>query len=253
MLRQFRDLLRACLGEAPGGLGHRFASPIQQGRSNSGVPQVINSGSPVTILNLTDGQFVKQGDNGLASIHVSIDVGEPNDIGEQVPNNVLRLLVYWQSGNAGGVAPIDATRGSMIVVGGDNVVRIEAYMESVISGAPLVIYAPVTVQANVHWEGSVNPKSAMYAPPFVTLVAATPSDWISIPNQAESMITLSPEPDLFPDLLAEFSTDETDSGIKYATRDPNANGTPIVQGVNFVRFTHDTEGMTVCPVFQHYI
>jgi hypothetical protein len=59
------------------------------------------------------------------------------------------------------------------------------------------------------------------------------------------------QPAALPTLDMEFSvTNLATNGTKYVTRNPNANGTPIVQGVRFFRFVNGS--MTDIDVFATF-
>ncbi len=223
----------------------------------AGGADVLADGKEVTIVEA--GHASSAGCDGLATVHVSCaDIDGPIPVaGEETQNAMVRLTIRWQSGCGGGEFEVDCTQGTMFTVGGSEVIGVTARLVSTIEGVPLVPWAAKRVEANVHWSGSTYGE-AMMSLPSVTLVeiaegSPLASPFQRIPLQAKSMIALGTSPALFPGLTAEFSTsdDVSGTGVKYATLNPNANGTPIVHGVEFVRFRSDA-AQTVFGVFELY-
>lgn len=255
MRNAVRDELRECLGLAPDRAG-QLASPYEQGVSNSGAAVVTNADQSVSIITLKRPQMVNAGCEGLASVHVWVgDVG-PQLAADETVNSRLQLLVSWQSGNGGGEdVLVDATRGSYFTVGGATALNVSAKFVTTKSGFATVPLIAKRVEVTVHWRTSINPVKAMITLPTIdTPEAGGPGAFMRIPQHAISMIALSPTPLLLPRLQADFAQSAVAGTIRYATLNPNANGTPIVHGVEFVRFDQlDDITMQVVPTFQLWI
>lgn len=221
--------------------------------------EVFPDGHPQQVLKISLKEVQPAGYHGLSSVHVfaADKTPAPFDI-NLPPNQMLLLDVSWQSGLAGGQATIDATRGTFFTVSGSAAITINARLVSSIEGEPIFPWSSKLVEASVHWGTSISPKSAMVTTP--TQLLAFPdfiSDYIPIPQQATSMIALTSEPVFLPGLVANFFTSNlhpAEVALKYKTINPNANGTPIVHGVEFVRFTQrDAEEMRVFPTFELWL
>ena len=216
---------------------------------HSGPETVVTPDTPGRILKIAQQQVTPGGYEGLASVHVAVKDVEVVPPGQQPANAMLLLDVSWHSGLAGGEQTIDATRGCFFTVGASNALNITARLVSSVEGEPVVAWASKLVAANVHWLGSINPVKAKITSPSIVLAPDVPSAFIPIPLQSESMMAYTLEPGLLDTLVAEFSTSDLASGIKYRTLNPNANGSHIVHGVEFVRFV-SPEAMTVFADFE---
>lgn len=219
----------------------------------SGTLKELKVGDEAGLLKVDIAQVQPDGFQGLASVEVTVKDVTAIALAEgDVANGVVMLDVTWQSGIAGGEMTVDATRGTCFAVGGMNAVNIRARWASA-DGGPIKIAATKRLEATVHWLGSISPKAAKVTLPSVTLAGGgAASAWLPIPLQAESMIALSTVPASLPGLIAEFSGANGAAGVgstRYRTLNPNANGTPIVAGVEFVRFT-GPDAMVVTPVFE---
>lgn len=188
---------------------------------------------------------------GMASVQVHVTNRNENPQLEIGANASLVLFVKWQSGASGGEMHVDATRGATFALNGTNSIEIYARYESAVLGQPLVTFCDKFVEANVQWLGSISPKECFRSLPTVGLAPGVPSDWYLIPKMALGMLAFSTTPANYPTLLAEFSTvsNNVTGSLKYATLNPNANGSPIMHGVEFVRFTSPVE-MDVFPMFE---
>jgi hypothetical protein len=212
-----------------------------------------------SILKIDLKTVVPLGYQGMATIHVQVQDAEIVPVetrADPPPNAMLLLDLRWQSGAAGGEYTTDGTRGAVLTVGGTDTIELDARLVSSVQGEDVVAYATKRVEATVSWYTS-GTKDGMDALPMLDLAAPEPpattvtSDWFPIPLGARSMIALSDTPTGFPTLVAEFATNNDAGGtaIKYRTLNPNANGTPIVLGVEFVRFV-STVAMRISPVFE---
>lgn len=197
------------------------------------------------------------GYDGLASVHVYESDVDILGTGLENTNSRLVLEVSFASGDAGGGSNvstilgrqpifIDATRGAYFTVPGSNTIRVEAYLQSSVAGAPLSIFATKRVEASVHWRTSINPIKSRWSPPSISLTAGVPSAFVQIPRQAESMIALTNNPAALGTLTAHFATDNTGtSGPKYSVINPFVNSAPITSGVEFVRYTSTAGDHTI--------
>ncbi len=192
--------------------------------------------------------------HGCCSIHIDEWDLEALDTHDQEPNQYLVADVTYATEGRGGEFTVGLTRGTVLSVGGVDVISIKAYFQSNLLGEPLVVPFAKRVQATVTWPTSFNPKEAKFSLPGVLAEnldgVAVPTAWFKIPRQAESMMVLTDVPTALPALVAEFSSsDIAGTTVLYRTLDPNANGTPIEAGMEFVRFTSTTL-MRVVPVFS---
>lgn len=248
---KLRDLLFECMGMVPPDQGARYATAVQIGGSNSGPSVTVRDGaSRQTVLQIQQPQMMAQGCNGMATVQVFVQDGAVLNATEG--NEVLRLEVSGQSGTAGGTFYVDATKGALFSVSGDNVIEVKAFLESSVAGEPLVVSREKIVQANVHWGTSMSPQGELYASSMLVIAEAGNSDWVAIPHGAKGMIVVTSDATLLSALTAEFSTTPDDAGFKYEVLDPASNGCPIVLGVNYVRFV-TTGAINIGPVFQYYI
>lgn len=198
--------------------------------------------------------------HGMCSIHIDEwDLDRVTPAGE-FPNQYLVADVTYGTGDGntgggrGGEFTVGLTRGTVIAVGGVDVISVKAYFVSSRLGEPLILDTTKRVQATITWPTSINPKEAKFSLPSFELVAVdgvgVPSILFRIPRQAESMLVQTDTPAGLPTLLAEFfNTNVVGGPVNFATLDPNANGSIIENGVEFVRFT-STVNMRVTPVFS---
>lgn len=227
-------------GANPFGAQPRPARPVEFGIGYSGNTEVRHVDRDFGVLNNPFKEVVPNGYAGLAAVHIfvsDLELAPPSDI---IPNAVLVGELSWQSGRGTGQQLIDLTRGHLISVGGTSYVGLRVRLVSSILGQPTQAFHFKRVEATINWFGhSHNPGKV--ATPAVTLLANTASDFEPIPLQAREMIAYATDPASLPNMIAEFSTTPAadGSGVKYATLNPNANGSDIEQGVGFVRFTTD--------------
>lgn len=184
---------------------------------------------------------------GLAS--VSIDertVAE--QLGESPANQRTLVHLSWKTGNSGGDATVDATRGSMFTISATENVEADVEIANIIDGGTFgnVGQASFTKRVGItcHWGGSVNPKPAYLTSYRIQITAGVPTALFLIPRYARAVIVLSPTPANLPGLLMNFHTDNgTTPTTNYQTLDPNANGTPIVHGSEYISLNHPTANM----------
>lgn len=206
------------------------------------------------LLHVARRELMPNGYHGVASVHLwskDIAVTESAEANEQ-----LVAEVSWQSGDGGGEEIIvDLTNGSVFTVNATTALNIRAFYRSSVEGVPVVGRATSRVEAAVAWYTSISPKAAKATQPGVAIGAAAQSAAIAIPQQAESMIALSPTSSQYPTLIADFFTSSTaGAGSRYQVTNPFVNGVPIVQGVKFVRFTNGgAGGMVVFPAFELWL
>jgi hypothetical protein len=218
---------------------------------------VRGDGQPIVIFDLGASSCLTPDPNGrfgMASIHIDVYDVDIQPFNESARANAMLLVdVRYATAGIGGEFTIDCTRGRILAVGGCDVIHLSARLASAIAGEAISPYATKRVTATLHWPTSISPKEVGVTLPSVDLTAVdgvgVPSAWFQIPRQAEEMLVYSPQPALFPTLLAEFAhSNAAGSPVRYATLDPNQNGTKIRHGVEFVRFTSPT-AMTVFPDF----
>lgn len=191
------------------------------------------------------------GCDGIASVHVGVrDTGDVFMVGRT--NGMLQLTISWGAGRGGGDAVVDATQGTTFTVAATHALTIDAALVSAIEGLDLNAYVAKRVEVSVHWGTSFNPKPAYCSLPAVTLAAGVASSFYRIPKQARAMMLCSDDHARLAATTAEFSCDSTATSIIYETIDPNANGTPIGHGVEFVRFT-SPQTQLVTPKFELYL
>lgn len=192
--------------------------------------------------------------HGFCSIHIDewdLDAVET----ALVPNQYLIADVKYATEGKGGEFSVGITRGTVLAVGGVDVISVKAYFVSNTLNAPLVINMTKRVQATITWPTSINPKEAKFSLPGFQ---ATSGDgipiataWFRIPRQAESMLVQTDIPTLLPTLRAQFANSNIAGAVvNFETLDPNANGTIIESGVEFVRFLNPGATMRVVPIFS---
>jgi hypothetical protein len=224
------------------------ARPTQQ--QNGGVAAEVGDENPVGILKVHQSPLVGAGYEGMATVHVSVKDARIDEEFRSGMNAKLVVDVAWQTQRGGGEATIDAQHGCVFTIGGVDSIEVSARLEKAIFADDFVGAVVKRVEAVVHWMTSVNPKSARYTFPGITLLAATASEWIRVPPQAESMLVFSDTPASLATLLAEFAMADSGASVLYRTVNPNANGT-ILDGADFVRFTGDAQ--IVFPSFQLWL
>lgn len=192
--------------------------------------------------------------HGFCSIHIDewdLDAVTP---ALEFPNDYLVADVTYATDGRGGEFSVGLTRGTVIAVGGADVISVKAYFQSNRFEEALSVAMTKRVQATITWPTSINPKEAKFSLPGVLAQnldgEAIPTAWFRIPRQAESMLVQTDVPTALPALVAEFSdTNVAGAPVLWRTLDPNANGTIIESGIEFVRFTSTTL-MRVTPIFS---
>lgn len=237
----------------PYGAQPRPAMPYEVFGYSGSCEEVLGSGKSFQVLKWAATNTQPQGFSGLSSVHISTkDVTQISN-SQDAPNGQLVIDVSWQSGIGGGEAiGIDATRGTFFTVSGVSALNISARFVSSVAGEPIKLWATKRVEAVINWGTSISPKSAKVTLPSIALDGINGSGFFPIPPQAESVIALTRSPAQLPALEMRFSTDNAADGIKYATLNPNANGTPIVHGVEFVQF-FSPQPMIVAPCFELWL
>jgi hypothetical protein len=191
--------------------------------------------------------------HGMCSIHIDEwDVTRVRDSGA-VTNQYLVADVKYATEGRGGEFSVGITRGTILAVGGVDVISVKAYFQRARLEEELLIEFTKRVQATITWSTSISPKEAKFSLPGVLATnldgVAVPTAWFRIPRQAESMLIQTDNPAALPGLFADFANSDAAGSILFSTLDPNANGSLIEGGVEFVRFRSPTL-MRVTPTFS---
>lgn len=192
--------------------------------------------------------------HGCCSIHIDEWDLNPVSHGGEFPNQYLVADVTYATEGRGGEFSVGLTRGTVIAVGGVDVISVKAYFQSSRLEEALILGTTKRVQATITWPTSFSPKEAKFSLPGVLAEnldgIAVPTAFFRIPRQASAMMVQTDVPTALPALVAEFAnTDVAGGPINFRTLDPNARGTAIENGVEFVRFTSTTL-MRVVPIFS---
>lgn len=240
-------------GNNPWGADPRLASMQEFGIENSGFNKEIKAGPALQqVCRITLAEVVPAGYTGLATLHIWVrDVTVTSEAvrAETPPNAMLIGEVSWQAGRGSGRQMLDLTRGHKFSVGGHAVVNLACNLVSSVAGEPVVPYATKRVEVTVHWGGGGADRLATYSLPSRDLEEATESEWERIPEQVRDHMALTLEPQALSGLVAEYASADDAAAIRYRTLNPNANGTPIVGGVEFVRYVSPT-AMNVRSVYN---
>lgn len=238
-------------GANPFGYPPRASRGAEHGVGYSGPSTLVRPGDKTQILNIAIADIVPNGYYGMASVHISaedVDVSTS----EAAKNAKLVAHVHYQSGASGGDFDIDLTRGHIFAVGATSAINIECELVS-IDGAddPAITFATKKVETTVTWGTSVNPKEAIMTTDTVHIIAGGgASAFLPIPRQARSMIAQGDVSTGFPSLVAVFTNSNVGPRILHTQTNPNANGTIISQGMEFVSFVNPTVSMDVFGVFE---
>jgi hypothetical protein len=185
----------------------------------------------------------------MCSIHIDEwDEGPPIEARVDTANQYLVADIRYATEGRGGEFTVGLTRGTILAVGGVDVISIAAYFISGEVDAALVVAQPKRVQATITWPTSISPKEATIALPSITLAAGVASAFFKIPRQAASMVAYSNDSTHLATLRADFATTANAATIVYSVLNPNANGSNVERGVEFVRFSNVANDL-VTPVF----
>lgn len=191
--------------------------------------------------------------HGCCSIHIDEWDENPVTPGGEFPNQYLVADVTYATEGRGGEFTVGLTRGTVLSVGGVDVISVKAYFQSSRLEENLILAMTKRVQATITWPTSFNPKEAKFSLPGVLAEnldgVAVPTAWFRIPRQAQNMLVQTPTPAFLPTLTAEFANSNIAGvPVNFATLNPNANGSIIENGVEFVRFSSPSL-MRVVPTF----
>jgi len=194
--------------------------------------------------------------SGVVTVQISVRDAEPAPGGAPGYDAPCRLVIYvsWGTGIGGGNAQIDATKGAVFTLGAVTSLSMYASILSIDDDGPIhpiIGFRPrdKIVEAVLLWNSAISPKESFFVPPRVDLVAGVESVAIPIPDQAISFLALARDPTILPTLEARFFHSTVVLLPSYATLNPNANGTPIVGGVRYVKLFSPVGGI-VTPVFE---
>lgn len=190
--------------------------------------------------------------HGFCAIHIDEwDEGQAVGGRLETSNQYLVADVTYATEGKGGEFTVGLTRGTILGVGGVDVISIKAYFVSGVFGVPLVVSQPKRVQATITWPTSPSPCDAYISLPSIDLEAGVASDWFKIPRQAKSMIAQITDPTHQATLFADFAPTASVATLAFVTQNPVANGTVIDRGVEFVRFRGDAPNL-ITAVFEIY-
>lgn len=194
--------------------------------------------------------------DGLGMVHVDVTDAELLDTGEEVPNAVLVLDLWWQTGDGGAdgsaggqlnTTPepliVDCTRGTLFAISATDALRVDARFTSSGPLLPdgsepeLIVGATKRVEATVKWGGSINPKKGYAVLPQITLAPDVASEWFRIPKQVRKAGVLTSDDSRITVMTAEFAREANPGAIAITTVDPVTLLTPIVAGVEWMRVT----------------
>jgi hypothetical protein len=190
---------------------------------------------------------------GTPTVHVDIQDLEAQRAGDEVHQRVS-LYVLWQTGQAGGEAEIDATRGCQFSVGGLQSVKIKAQIRAVDFDGNVRPRARVRLEANVCWKTAASPKPCFCVLPRVSLAAGVEGPIQRIPRQAASMIAQVFDPTVAGNLTAIFRySNVAGQPPAFRVANPLANGAIVCGGAEFVSFLQVGAAQLVVPTFQLYL
>lgn len=223
--------------------------PLRPGeeRQYSGFTREVRVGHPERIA-IDLAKIAPAGYTGLAALSIAVKDVSAEPAAPPVAaaeNTVLIGNVSWGSGGRGGSMLVDLTRGGLIPVGGTDHIGIDLELVSSIVGEAPVLWRTKRVEVTVNWFGNAN-ENPSYTSPGIRMGGAGPSDYFAIPPMASTVIVDTDTPATLATLFLELSTnrDPAGSGIKYRTPpNPNATGTKIHSGVEFVRFVTPGAGI----------
>lgn len=229
------------------GIGPTPRSQIQDPRMGG-----QNSLPPATVLAVTPPQTVKRVkvlevnapldcvNRGMATVHISA-----RDASTRIVTGTNQRLVgtvEWQTGNAGGSAPVDLTQGGVFSVAGAQVVRVYATLESneldTESGqlVPLIPGQDKLLEGCVQW-GSSTFQPAYYSTPLVT-IGGGPSLLLPVPPQARRILAWSNTAGTtLTAMMRDASGTVPIYSADFQRTTAGANGTPIVNGAETLTLT----------------
>lgn len=180
---------------------------------------------------------------GLASVMINTYITGHSSTEAGTINAKLIAHVAWQNQLAGGNAIVDVTRGALFTVSGSTSVDIDVQVvptdsNAIFAGGIGIPYYIRSCEATVNWVGSINPVKAYNTSDTIRLTAGVASALIPIPQFAESVMVVSDDPAQLPNLTLSFVNGNIGTpATRYATINPNANGTPIGAGAEYVQLT----------------
>jgi hypothetical protein len=242
-------------GDNPFGARPRPSNSAELGIGYSGVRTILAPGDKAQVLKITIRDIVPNGYYGMATIHVSVEDDQILPAQQTAPNTKVVGHVNYQSGGGGGDFDVDLTRGTVMAVGATSAINITCEFVATDGNpaTPLIAFAKKKIETTVSWGTSANPKAAIMTGDTVLLQPGIPSAFQKIPRQARDMILQGTNSAQFPAVTATFaSTNLGGAGnIKGDTLNPNANGTVIGDGFEFVQFTLAAGNpMSVFPVYD---
>ncbi len=188
--------------------------------------------------------------HGMCSLHLDEwDDGPAEPFHEfPIPNQYLMADVTYATEGRGGEFSVGLTRGTILAVGGVDVISVKAYFVSGVADAALVVSQAKRVQATVTWPTSINPKEATLALPSIALVGGAASGFVKIPRQTSSMVVYVSDSSRLATLRLDFATTPNAATIFISQLNPNANGMNVERGAEFVRF-QNPDDVVVTPTF----
>jgi hypothetical protein len=220
---------------------------IGVGWSGPNVRELLPNGQDECVLDVRRPQTYSGGCDGLATVH--IDTWDVTPSGHEAATGRIICTCRYNDGASGGEFEFDLTRSCLFSIGGTDSINISARWVSDTPDENPVVFATKRIHANVNWLGSVSPKAARAVLDPIAITVAAPSPLLRIPRQAESLLVLGTPSARLPGVTASFFRTDIGPVVVYDTLNPNANGTPIVAGVEFVQLTTLAD-ITVIPVFE---
>jgi hypothetical protein len=153
---------------------------------------------PVKVLNVNAPQ--QHENRSLATVHISVrDAVTPGRTAALATNQRLILIVEWQTGNAGGMAFVDGTNGTMFTMSAAQVVNVKATFLSnradSVTGepTPLTLGQDKFIEASAQW-GSTTFQPAYMSGPILNLTGLVESVKLPIPPQAARAVMFTDAP-----------------------------------------------------------
>jgi hypothetical protein len=225
------------------------------GMSGPNVRELVPNSQDECVLDVRRPASMSDGCDGLATVHIEAhDCAAPTVAGVDNPTGRIICTCRYNDGVSGGEFSFDLTRATLLSLGGTDTIAIYARWVSDANddtpgAAAPTVFRTKRIEANVNWLGSVSPKASRITLDPIAVAAGVPSAWFRIPRQAESLLALGTLSSRMPGVTAEFTRNSAGGTVIYDTLNPNANGTPIVHGVEFVRFTSPAD-ITIIPMFE---
>lgn len=169
------------------------------------------------------------------------------------PNTNQRVIVYadWNNGRSGGEIQIDCQRGGVFALGAAEGVNVSAQIDCAQYGESLDPDAiqPMQVEVTLQSGAGVSARQPIMTTKRVQLLGEAPGPALLIPPFATSMIAVGYAADpaqlstFLSNLTASFeSTDQSGEEVRYQVPNAFANGCPIAQGAQYVRFNSTVAG-----------